>query len=108
MLSFHAGKIRKLRDLVSELSTVSQWYLLGIHLGLDSSILDAIKADHARTQDCLTQMLIEWQKHVIPTWSVVVKALVGIRRERLASHLAAKYGTLYLLTHRIHLSKMFH
>ena len=41
-------------------------------------------------------MLIEWQRHVIPTWSAVVKALVGIGRERLASHLAAKYGTLHL------------
>ena len=41
-------------------------------------------------------MLIEWQRCVIPTWSAVVKALVGIGRERLASELAAKYSTLDL------------
>ena len=41
-------------------------------------------------------MLIEWQRHVIPTWSAVVKALVGIGRERLASELATKYGMLDL------------
>ena len=29
---------------------------------------------------------------MIPTWSAVVKALMGIGRERLASDLAAKYG----------------
>ena len=31
-----------------------------------------------------------------PTWSAVVQALVGIGRERLAFHLATKYGMLDL------------
>ena len=92
--AFCAGKISKLRDLVNELSTVSQWYLLGIYLGLCPSTLAAIKKDYTDTKECLTQTLVEWQKRLIPTWSVVVKALVGIGRERLASHLATKYGML--------------
>ena len=96
MLFACAGKIRDLRDLVNELSTVSQWYLLGIYLGFHPSTLDAIKKDCTDTKECLTQTLLEWQRHVIPTWSAVVKALVGIGRERLASHLAAKYGMLDL------------
>ena len=41
-------------------------------------------------------MLIEWQRRMIPTWYAVVKALVGIGRERLASELAYKYGMLDL------------
>ena len=94
--TFHAGKIRELRDVLNELSTLNQWYHFGIHLGLHWSTLDAIKKDHTDTKECRTQMLIEWQKQVIPTWSAVVKALVGIGRERLASHLAIKYGMLYL------------
>ena len=76
------------------MSTVSQWYLLGIYLGLRPSTLDPINADYKTTRDCRTQMLIEWQKCVIPTWSAVVKALVGIGRDRLASELATKYGML--------------
>ena len=85
-----------MRDLVNELSTVSQWYLLGIYLGLCPSTLDAIKKDCTDTKECLTRTLVEWQKRGIPTWSAVVKALMGIGRERLASHLATKYGTLDL------------
>ena len=96
MLFACAGKIRELRHLVNELSTVSQWYLLGIYLGLHSSTLDAIKKDCTDTKECLTQTLIQWQECVTPTWSAVVRALVGIGRERLASHLATKYGMLDL------------
>ena len=93
--NFCAGKISELRDLVNELSTVSQWYLLGIYLGLRQSTLDAIKADNTTVSECRTQMLIQWQRCVIPTWSAVVNGLVGIGRERLASHLATKYGMLH-------------
>ena len=81
---------------MSELSTVSQWYLLGIYLGLRPSTLDPINADYKTTRECRTHMLIEWQRHVTPTWSAVVKALVGIGRERLASDIATKYGMLFL------------
>ena len=96
MLYLYPGKITELHVLVNELRTVSQWYLLGIYLGLHPSILDAINADNKTMRECLTQMLIEWQNRVIPTWSTVVKALLGIGRERLASDLATKYGTLHL------------
>ena len=96
MFTFHAGKVRELRDLVNELNTVTQWYLLGIYLGLHPSALDAIKKNCTDTKECCTHMLIEWQRLVIPTWSAVVKALMGIGRDRLASHLAAKYGMLSL------------
>ena len=75
---------------------MSQWYLLGIYLGLCPSTLDPINADYKTTSECRMQMLIVWQNRVIPTWSAVAKALMGIGRERLASHLAAKYGMLNL------------
>ena len=87
----------ELCDVLNELSTLNQWYHFGIYLGLHWSTLDAIKKDHADTKECRTQMLIEWQKHVIPTWTAVVKALVGIGRERLASHLAASMVCFFQL-----------
>ena len=94
-----AGKIRGLRDLITELSTVTQWYLLGIYLGLHLSTLEAIKRGCTDIIECLTQTLVKWQNKVTPTWSVVVKALVGIGRERLALHLATKYGMLNLASY---------
>ena len=57
-------------------------------------MLDLINANYKLAKECRMQMLIEWQNRVIPTWSAMVKALVGIGRERLASDLAAKYGIL--------------
>ena len=105
MLYLYPGKITELHVLVNELSTVTQWYLLGIFLGLHPSTLDTINADNKSTRECRTKMLIEWQNRVTPTWSAVVKASVGIGRERLASDLAAKYGihthVLTLITYKI-------
>ena len=105
MLYLYPGKITELHVLVNELRTVIQWYLLGIYLGLHPSTLDAIKKDGRDTKECLTQTLVEWQRRVIPTWPAVVKALVGIGRERLASHLATKYGiqthVLTLITYKL-------
>jgi len=78
--------------LLNELSTVNKWYLLGIYLGLHFSKLDELSSYYKTIEACRTQMLIEWQKRVVPTWSAVVKALVGIREPQLARHLAVKYG----------------
>ena len=79
------------------MSTVTQWYLLGIYLGVDLSILATIEADHEDTKDRRTHTLIQWWNHATPTWSAVVKALMGIGREKLASQLAEKHGmNLYL------------
>lgn len=90
----NAGTITELRDLVNELNSVTQWYLLGIYLGVQISTLEEIKKDYTTAKECRTQTLVEWQKHVTPTWAAVVKALVEIERERLASTLAEKYGML--------------
>ena len=58
-----------------------------------------IKADNQlTTKDRREQVLIERKKQLPPlTWSAVVKALVGIRREGLAAHLASKYGMFAMI-----------
>ena len=56
--------------------------------------LEAIKVDCSTIRDRRTKMLNEWQKEVIPTWSAVVQALVGIGMRRLAAELAQKHGWL--------------
>ena len=77
---------------MNEMSTVSQWYLLGIYLGVDLPTLATVKANHEDIKDRRTHMLIQWWNRVTPTWSAVVKALVGIGRGKLASQLAEKHG----------------
>jgi len=87
----YIGKITslELNDLLSQLNTVDEWYTLGVYLGLHPRILAAIKEECATIEECRTQMLLQWQT---PSWSAVVKALVEIGQDRLASDLAAKYG----------------
>ena len=77
---------------MNELSTVDEWYTLGLYLGLHPWVLAAVKEECETTEECRTQMLLQWQNCVTPTWSAVVKALVGIGQSRLASDLAVKYG----------------
>ena len=73
---------------------MTEWLYLGLYLGVRWPRLMDIKADNQlTTKDRREQVLIERQKQLTPlTWSAVVKALVGIRREGLADHLASKYG----------------
>ena len=73
---------------------MTEWLYLGLCLGVRLPKLMDIKADNQlTTKDRREQVLIERKKQLAPlTWSVVVKSLVGIRREGLAAHLASKYG----------------
>ena len=59
--------------------------------------LDAIEMERpiATIEERRTMMLKEWQNNVIPTWSAVVQALVGIGMRRLASELARKHGEFF-------------
>ena len=87
-------KTAELVDLFRELEGVGEWLHLGLYLGVRLPRLMDIKSENQlTTKDRREQVLIERQKQLTPlTWSAVVKALVGIRREGLAAHLASKYG----------------
>ena len=83
----------KLLDL--ELQEVCDWFRLGLHLDITSEKLCSIKNDLTlrSTTDFRTEMLLVWMKMLPgPSWSGVVKALMGIGRETLAHRIAHKYG----------------
>jgi len=83
---------------VKELQDVNDWLTFGIYRGIKMPTMEAIRRDYPTTGERRTQMLYEWQKNVIPTWSAVVQALVGIGMRRLASELAQKHGQLVTLS----------
>ena len=88
----------KLLDL--ELQEVSEWFRLGLCLDIPPPKLYDIKCDSALrcVQDFRTKMLSVWTRMLPgPSWSRVVKALVGVGRETLAHRIADKYGTCILL-----------
>ena len=66
----------------------------GLNLGFEVEELQTIEANYPTLQRRHLEMLNEWQKKVMPTWSAVVQALVDIGMRRLASELAQKHGWL--------------
>ena len=91
--------VPEVRDLDSELHEVIDWIPLGLHLGIKLPELKIIEANYPKDlKMCRIEMFEEWQKRMIPTWSAVVQALVGIGMRHLASELAQKHGWLKMQT----------
>ena len=55
----------------------TEWEDIGLELNLDPQVLDAIKANNADVQMCLTDTLKQWLKQCSPkpTWSALLAAL---------------------------------
>ena len=82
-----------IKDLVSELHDVVRWFQLGIYLDISPAELMKIRADHRETEPCKTEMLVTWLRQTRePSWSTVVRALVGMRMGTLAQKVALKYS----------------
>lgn len=89
-----------MKQLDLELQEVSEWLRLGVYLDIPYPKLNDIRYDSALccTQDKRTEMLSVWTRMLPgPSWSRVVKALMGVGRETLADRIADKYGTCILL-----------
>ncbi len=67
-----------LQDVLSDLEPAkAQWNILGLGLKIRRTDLDAIKADHRNSFDCLQALLEIWLDRVEPrpTWQAVIQAL---------------------------------
>ena len=83
-----------LAQLTKDLHEVSDWFSLGLHLGVPPAKLYDIKHDLTlrSTQELRTEMLSVWMKKSGASWPRVVTALMVIGREALAHKIALKYG----------------
>jgi len=83
----------ELKDLINELEEVTDWFLLGLCLGLFESQLEVIKQDHKTNDERRREVLATWARQEKPTWSKVVCALMEMGDHQvLASQIAEKYG----------------
>lgn len=75
---------------------MSDWFHLGIHLEVGESELMAISHKHQNSRDLKaskTDLFTVWLRTSNqPSWSAIVRALVGIRMMNLAMKLGMKYG----------------
>ena len=80
--------------MTKELHEVSDWFSLGLHLGVPPAKLYDIKHDLTlrSTQEFRTEMLSVWMRKSGASWPHVVTALMVIGRETLAHKIALKYG----------------
>ena len=100
-----------LKQLDLELQEVCDWFRLGIYLDIPPEKLYGIKHDSTlrSVQDLRVEMLSVWTKMLPgPSWSGVVKALLGIGREMLAHMIADKYGMYICCIVRVSTEKWFY
>lgn len=92
----------ELKDLINELQEVTDWYLLGLCLGLSESRLQEIKQDHRTNDEWRREVLATWARQEKPTWSKVVSALMEMGGHQvLASQIAEIYGNFVILVMHI-------
>ena len=81
-----------MKDLLTELHEVTDWFHLGVCLGVSESKLKEIRNDYEDIEDRKREMLISWTKKEIATWPKIITALAEIGMHKLAIAIASKYG----------------
>lgn len=81
-----------MKDLLTELHEVTDWFHLGVCLGVSESKLKEIRNDYEDIEDRKREMLISWTKKEIATWPKIINALAEIGMHKLAIAVASKYG----------------
>lgn len=82
------------RLLLKELSSVSDWFMLGVYLKLEVSELRKVQAQFNSVERCKLEMFDIWLR-TCPnaSWELVASALNCLREDSLASTLRQKYST---------------
>ena len=78
--------------LVEELSGVTEWYTLGVFLGLTENEIREIEQDHEGTARRRMAVLNKWlKKEADPSWLIIISALEKMSETSLANQLRKKY-----------------
>lgn len=84
----------KLQELVQ--LKVSNWYEVGLHLGVSDSDLEALQKSFPDVRDCRREMYKTWlQITPEPTYAKLASAFFLAEEDRIAHHICKKYGKYY-------------
>lgn len=87
----------ELKELVKDLDSVTNWFSLGLHLGVTPYQLKVLKGMKMSVDYKRIKMLDEWiNNYHKPTWCKVVQALQEINEIRLSRCIALKHGEFFL------------
>lgn len=83
-----------LEELASELESVTNWFVLGLHLGVPVEVLRRINGEHLSVEYSRIQMLATLMENhdTQLTWSEIVGALTTMGELQLAKSIASKNG----------------
>ena len=90
-----ATDILNVKNLSSELTTITDWYQLGVYLNLQTHELDKIQQDHAHQGNDRQrlEMLALWLRCTLnASWEDVVSALQQMGENRVAENVRQKHG----------------
>ena len=82
------------RELTNDLQTVSEWYLLGIKLGVKPHNLEKIEGNHpGDSERCKADMLACWILSCTTpcTWEAVAQALDKMEKHKVAEEIRKKH-----------------
>ena len=94
VLDSESSDVLNVRNLSSELTTITNWYQLGLYLNLQTHELDKIQQDHAHQGNDRQRlgMLALWLRHTPnATWEDVVSALQQMEEKRAAENIRQKH-----------------
>lgn len=92
---FAAGLKPNLRSLLKDLKEVTDWFRLGIWLGVEYTVLTTIENNHKQDGErCMIEMLEFWLKNLDASWSEVISALEAIDHRNLAKRLREEHKIL--------------
>lgn len=84
-----------MQSLIAELTTVTDWHSLGLHLGVPGHRLRNIEQDFQSTERRKAEVLQYWLKicpHEKKSWQTIVAVLKAMDYENLAKKLKRKYA----------------
>ena len=93
-LEVQATDILNVKNLSSELTTITDWYQLGVYLNLQTHDLNKIQQDHAHhgNDRQMVEMLSLWLRRTPnATWGDVVSALQQMGENRVAENICQKH-----------------
>ena len=88
----HATEVLSVRNLSSELATITNWFKLGIHLSIPKHELEKIEHDYKGNDRQMLEMLDQWlQRTPNAAWEDLVCALQQMGENRVAKNIHQKY-----------------
>lgn len=84
-----------LKDVLGELREVTDWFYLGMCLGIPIAKLQAIKQDYKHTDERKREVFLKWMEMEEPTWSKIVRVLREMGKKALANQIAQNHGKIF-------------